>query len=109
MSRLVIAASFPVDAEGNRLAGYVQVATTSGGALILDASRDAALPDGASVLSKGAGRYARTVLGTHSDRVLEAVWQELDETLVRGKRAEATALGATIVEDNLTPHRWLGE
>jgi hypothetical protein len=106
----MIAASFPTDAEGAPLSGYVQVATTSGGALILDASRDAALPDGAGVLSEGAGRYARAALGTHADRVLECRWERNDE---RGHEKISAALSrnptVTITQSDLPPHEWMGE
>lgn len=110
--KLIIANAMP------NAPGFVQVGTTSGGKLILDASRDAVLLESATVLSEGAGRYARAALGTHADLTLDAVWSETTTTgagksavttteTVRGKVVEADA--ATTVEADIVPHRWLGE
>lgn len=94
--------------------GFVQVGATSTGSLILDASRDAAVPQGATVLSVGAGRYSRAALGTRADRVLEAIWTKgSGSTMERGREKINAALARNptvkIIATDLAPHEWMGE
>lgn len=114
MSRILLASARPVDAKGVPIPGYIVVGTASNGKVYLDASRDATLPTGATVVSTGTDRYTRTALGTHADRVLDATWEQATGTegrIAREKMHAALARNPTItiLEFDLPPHRWLGE
>lgn len=114
MKRIITAAAIPADDEGVPSPFFVQVGTTGDGRVVLDAEDRAQVPEGAEVVSEGAGRYARAALGTIADRVLKAIWERGTGEDKERRREKVTAANSrnptvTIIESDIPPHRWLGE
>lgn len=111
MRRLALG-TFPSDAEGNPLPGYVKVGDHTDGRVYVDCADEA--PEGAEIIAEGLSRYADIIGTDHAEQVLEATWDALldgQNVIKRGKQGPARARGdiPLSIEEDLPPHTWLGD